>query len=183
MPDNASLTEVIVKYNGDIQRVVVDLGGQVEILDENYGIVTINAADLARLMSQKEVEYLERAKTLTRDLNEGVRESCIQTVQSEMGSNLRGKGVLIAIIDSGIDYAHLDFRNEDGTSRILYIWDQAKSQTGVPPLGFRYGIEYNQHDLNDALKEIQPYNVIPMLDPLGHGTAVAGVAAGELKSQ
>lgn len=85
---------------------------------------------------------------------------------------LTGKGVLLAIIDSGIDYTHPDFRNADGTTRLLALWDQTIE--GMPPKGYRIGTEFTREELNQSLRE----NRVLSRDLSGHGTAVAGIAAG-----
>lgn len=102
--------------------------------------------------------------------------SGIQDVQGEP-LNLTGKGTIIAFIDTGIDYTNPVFRNPDGSSRILAIWDQT-IQEGSPPSGFEYGTEYNRESINRALQNENPFSIVPSRDENGHGTAVASVAAG-----
>lgn len=91
--------------------------------------------------------------------------------------NLTGKGVVMCFIDTGIDYTNDVFRYENGESRILSIWDQT-IQEGTPPEGFLYGTEYTREDINRALSAEDPYSVVPSRDENGHGTSMAGVAAG-----
>lgn len=91
--------------------------------------------------------------------------------------SLTGQGVIVAFIDTGIRYDLEVFRNEDGSSRILAIWDQT-IQTGNPPEGFYYGTEYKKEQIDQALSSDRPYEVIPSRDELGHGTKMASVAAG-----
>ncbi len=91
--------------------------------------------------------------------------------------DLSGRGVMIGFIDTGIDYTHPVFRNSDGTSRIAAIWDQTV-EDGVPPQGFVYGEEYTREELTQALMSENPQAVVPEQDENGHGTFVAGVAAG-----
>lgn len=91
--------------------------------------------------------------------------------------NLRGRGVVICIIDTGIDYRNPVFLDENGNSRILAIWDQT-IQTGTPPAGFLYGSEYTRDAINIALRSNNPYEAVPSRDTNGHGTAMAAVAAG-----
>lgn len=90
---------------------------------------------------------------------------------------LTGRGVIICIIDTGIDYTDSAFRNEDGTSRILAVWDQT-IQTGEPPEGFLYGTEYTREEINRALQSENPFSVVPSRDENGHGTSMASAAAG-----
>lgn len=90
---------------------------------------------------------------------------------------LTGRGVVICIIDTGVDYTNPVFRNEDGSSRILAIWDQT-IQTGEPPEGFQYGTEYTREDINRALQSDDPYSIVPSRDEIGHGSSLASAAAG-----
>lgn len=91
--------------------------------------------------------------------------------------SLTGRGVIICIIDTGIDYQNPVFLDENGNSRILSIWDQT-IQTGTPPEGFLYGTEYTREDINRALQFEAPLQVVPSRDENGHGTTLAAVAAG-----
>ena len=90
---------------------------------------------------------------------------------------LTGRGVIICVIDTGIDYTNPAFRNPDGTSRILAIWDQT-IQEGSPPEGFQYGTEYTKEAIDRALEAEDAYSVVPSRDENGHGSMMAGVAAG-----
>ncbi len=164
------MQEVIVKFNGNIAA----LGFPVEILSENYAILTVSEADIPLLRGFTEIEYVEMPKRLS--LSQFLNQTCVDDVRSERGYNLSGEGVLVAIIDSGIDYRHADFRNPDGASRILAMWDQ--TQPGSPPPGFLYGTEYANAQINSALENPNPLSVVPQQDFIGHGTAVAGIAAG-----
>ncbi|MBR4083831.1 MAG: S8 family peptidase [Lachnospiraceae bacterium] len=93
--------------------------------------------------------------------------------------NLRGNGVIVGIIDTGIDYANEAFLDVNGESRILAIWDQT-IQDGIPPEGFFFGSQYLREDINTALQTENPLQVVPVQDPLRHGTIMAGIAAGSL---
>lgn len=91
--------------------------------------------------------------------------------------NLTGRGTLICFIDTGIDYTNPVFRDELGDTRIEAIWDQT-DQTGEPPEGFLYGTEYTREQINAALRSSDPRSIVPVTDEIGHGTALASVAAG-----
>ncbi|MDF2871367.1 MAG: hypothetical protein K0R05_2942 [Anaerocolumna sp.] len=90
---------------------------------------------------------------------------------------LRGQGVLVGFIDTGIDYTNPLFRYADNTSRIAAIWDQG-IDTDKYPKNFFYGTEYTQWDINTALLLDNPYRIVPSRDENGHGTMLAGIAAG-----
>ena len=81
-----------------------------------------------------------------------------------------GKDVVVGIIDTGIDWSHEDFKNPDGSSRILWIWDQTQTTTGQVPQDFRYGTEWTQMQIDEGTPNQNDYD--------GHGTYVASVAAG-----
>lgn len=103
--------------------------------------------------------------------------SGVYTIRNLPVTNLRGQSVLIGIIDTGIDYTHNAFLHADGTSRIFSIWDQV-IQEGNPPEGFKYGTEYTQEEINNALQTDNPFAYVPTTDEVGHGTFLAGIASG-----
>ena len=89
---------------------------------------------------------------------------------------LRGNGIIIGFVDTGIDYTNTLFKNADNTTRIVSIWDQTVS--GNPPSGYSYGSVYTQQDINQALQSPEPLAIVPSQDENGHGTFLAGIAAG-----
>ena len=93
--------------------------------------------------------------------------------------SLTGQGVILCFLDTGIDYRDPVFLDENGNSRILALWDQT-IQTGTPPEGLKYGSEYRREDINLALRAEDPYSIVPSRDTNGHGSVLAGVAAGSV---
>ena len=91
--------------------------------------------------------------------------------------SLKGNGVLVGFIDTGIDYTNPVFRFSDGSTRIAAIWDQS-IEDGTPPDGIIYGAEYRREQINEALQSEDPYELVPHRDENGHGTFLAGVACG-----
>ena len=106
-----------------------------------------------------------------------IEASGVYTLRSLPATNLRGQGVLVGIVDTGIDYTHDAFLHADNTSRIISIWDQT-IQEGDPPEGFNFGTEYVQTEINEALQMPNPDAFVPTTDNIGHGTFLAGIAAG-----
>ncbi|MGL4344406.1 MAG: S8 family peptidase [Cellulosilyticaceae bacterium] len=93
---------------------------------------------------------------------------------------LRGTGILVGFVDTGIDYTNPLFQYEDQTTRILGLWDQ----TGPPGADdtMSIGRVYSEEEINQALKSANPLEVVPAVDEIGHGTFLAGVAAGDDRS-
>jgi minor extracellular serine protease Vpr len=172
-----NMWELIVQYSGSLDRIREELGISVIELLGNYAIMTVPEYLIDRLSSYEEIEFIEKPKRLFFEVNEGRTASCINPLQTE-NYNLFGEGVLVGIIDSGIDYSHPDFRNEDGTTRISALWDQTIS--GSPPAGFGIGTLYTSEQINEALQIPMPerMEIVPSTDLSGHGTHVAGIAAG-----
>lgn len=92
-------------------------------------------------------------------------------------TDLQGLGVIIGFIDTGIDYQNSSFIKDDDTTRILSIWDQTIDSPNHPT-DFFYGTEYRSDEINEALKNPDPLSIVPTTDTIGHGTMIAGVAAG-----
>ena len=172
-PDYSKSTddwEVIVKYNNSLETVEAELGLHAELLGDSYAILTLQAAHIPELYNYHEIEYIELPKKLflTQIQQESLSAACITPVHSGK-YNLSGKGVIVGIIDSGIDYSHPEFHDSNGNSRVLYLWDQMAE--GKPPDGFFNGAEYTSEQLTKESTLIGDY--------VGHGTAVSGIAAGK----
>lgn len=209
--------EVIVKYGGTTEELKELLQKNFpeyfdEILFTNlrneYAILVLPESIVDGVAGLAEIEYMEKPKRLFFAVNEGKRVSCITPLQAPIGTGrigggLSGVNVLMAVIDSGIDYAHPDFRNADGTTRILNLWDQtvpggsvpaARENISVgnalvseqmeylqPPAGYFLGTEFTREVINLALEqptEAERYAICPSRDISGHGTHVTGIAAG-----
>ena len=179
--------EVIVKFSGMAEELGALLQEnfprqyeeiQFTNLRNEYAILRLPEGLVSAVASLPQIEYMEKPKRLFFAVDRGRRASCITSLQTGDGV-LTGKNVLIGIIDSGVDYAHPDFRNADGTTRIFSLWDQ--TIPGNPPVGYYLGTEFPREIINLALEqptERQRYEICPSRDLSGHGTHVAGIAAG-----
>ncbi len=104
--------------------------------------------------------------------------SGITKIQNIPTLQLKGQGVLIGLVDTGIDYQHEAFLNADDTSKIAGIWDQTINSDAGNTENFPYGTEYSQAQINEALASDNPLAIVPSVDENGHGTFLAGIAAG-----
>ena len=168
------LWELIIKYSGDFNPIA-ELADFYSILLNEFAIILIREENLNTLSALPNVEYVEKPKQLFFALEEGRRAACVTTLRLPE-YNLFGQDVIVATIDSGLDIYNNDFRNPDGTTRLLNLWDQ--SIQGNPPEGYFLGNEYNADEINNILNSPSPVFPIPGEDISGHGTAVMGVAAG-----
>jgi len=110
--------------------------------------------------------------------NISLQASGVSNVRQIPNLNLRGKGALIAIIDTGIDYTNPVFIRQDGTSKIRAIWDQTIPSVDGYPYDTGFGTEYRNEQINKALEAENPLDVVPSIDENGHGTMLAAIAAG-----
>lgn len=152
-------------------RLESELNVDVEILNDNFAIITSTDPTLFdELLNYTEIEYIERPFILETQDEQSFSTSGIISFKNRTG--LTGRGTLIGIIDSGIDYTLPIFKNSNGNSKILYYWDQSIGNN--PPSGFKEGTLYTNQDINQALNGNKD---IPISITAMHGTHVASICA------
>ena len=202
--DNEQRTwELLVKYHGSLE-VLETIGVTVEYLIAGYAILTVPEGLVDTVAELEQIEYVEKPKRFFYSQVSPTGGRCFPPITMRTPF-LTGEGVLLAVLDSGIDWTRRDFRKENGETRILYLWDQtlvAKSnelaevqregerdesmpqlRSERPPEGFSQGVEFDSGQINAALaaavdSEAEGFALVPSRDVSGHGTAVAGIAAG-----
>lgn len=107
--------------------------------------------------------------------------SGITQVHEQPFLDLMGTGVLVGIVDTGIDYTNDAFRYEDGTSKIVSIYDETMT-IKPPPFDFILGTEFTNEEINNALNSENPLDIVPSTDTVGHGTFLASLAAGRKRN-
>lgn len=144
---------------------------EVSMLLENFAILRLPPSLIAIVSTLPQILYIEMPRYISFEILSGKRASCITQVTLPPLS-LTGNGVLVGFVDSGIDLTHPDFQNQNGTSRVLFLWDQGGE--GIAPDGYLFGAEYGREQINEALRNGRTLS----RDESGHGTGVAGIACG-----
>jgi len=173
--------EIIVKYHGNVAEKLEQLekqyatSFQTEFLLPGYAILTVNRRYLDSISDLPEIDYIEKPKALYEEavsIDQANRSSCVAEVTLREPF-LTGKGVLIGIPDSGIDYKDAAFLTPDGNTKIAYLWDQTKE--GRAPVGFYGGTEFSGEEINQSIVNDTEIT----FDRSGHGTTIADICVGE----
>lgn len=165
----------------------------IQPINEIYSIWYYDRAGLPPL-SIKEYSYSSIPKCFSLMDSTSLDVSGILAIQNQPNLALKGNGVLIGIVDTGIDYTNSLFRDVAGNTRIYAMWDQTAViedtnglesvlnndiETGIrSPEGFLYGVEYTKEQIDRALQSENPETIVPEADVNGHGTFLASLAAG-----
>ena len=178
--EKVEVVRILVRF-GDSKTLdaIRGAGGTVNSVLGDIASVSIPASSLGVLAAINDIQYMESEKIVPQRLNASVpatRATQIRTGTSPDLGGATGAGVIVGIVDDGVDFRHLSFRNTDGTTRLVGLWDQrAEGAAGSPPAGFNYGGECTVQMINDAINGrggcTQPSTG-------NHGTHVADIAAG-----
>ena len=169
--------DIIVPYNGNQAILDQFQNYSVHIMNEQFAVAYVPAAEITDRAIQQ-FGYSAIPKCYGLNVIRSLEESGVERLRRLPTFNLRGQGVLIGIIDTGIDYTNPVFIHEDGTSKIVSIWDQTIDSEDAYPEGTFYGTEYTQEQISRALQSGDPFRIVPSRDDNGHGTMMAGIAAG-----
>ncbi len=145
-------------------------------LANEYIVAYTNKKHLYKVFEELGYDFLDFFPKILSPLDSNSNEaSGISQILNQPVLNLSGRGVIIGFIDTGIDYTKNAFRFEDGTTKILSIWDQTIDGNRPPYLYF--GSVYTSEQINEALNSDNPLDIVPTIDEDGHGTFLASVAA------
>ncbi len=177
---NDNYVDYIVQYGGDVDGLLEYYGNDcVLIVDNNIAIVYLDKNDPKGL----QIPYSGMPKIYGLMDSSALESTDIIRVRADPALNLYGNNIIVAIIDTGIDYTNPIFRKADGTTRIVGLWDQTLNiDTGNTVLT-NYGSEFNEEQINEALLSNNPYDIVPSIDENGHGTFLAGIAAGGIDEE
>jgi len=150
---------------------ILENGGRVRSIMGPILTVTLPDNLVEEAANWPEVIHIEVAKPLvpTNDISSGDTNVSMVHAGAELPQGYDGSGVIVGIVDSGIDLNHPAFLDENGESRVMYVWDQA-DDAGPNPANLDYGTEYDHDDIVAGTTNHE--------DTVGHGTHVAATAAG-----
>ena len=165
----------IVRYNQNVEGTVqYESDRTFQIIDDMFGVTYVPASQVPEPLISS-FSYFSVPKCYTYMDQGSLGASGVTRLHEHPYLKLKGSGTLIAVIDSGIDYRHPAFRNGDRT-KIVSIWDQ--NIPGGLSKEAPFGRVYNREEIDRALSEENPLEIVPSIDESGHGTMLAGAAAG-----
>lgn len=171
--------DFLVKYSGnfkeEIDKIPYACG---DIITSDIGVISTSYKYLDKLVRDApSIDYIDpRSMYIVQQISPSNVDN-INNVKINPYLNLAGTGVLIGMIDTGIDYLNEEFKREDGTSRIISIWDQTIQ--GGKDSSVYIGDTYSNEEINNAINAYKnsrdPYEIVPSKDDVGHGTKIAGI--------
>lgn len=168
--------DIFVRGQDNINRLLEEPEASISNINRNLGVSYIPVTNMTRdsvlIFGYQNIPKCYGLLSLS-----SIEASGINNLRKEENFDLKGSNVLIGFVDTGIDYRNTIFQNPDGTTRIISIWDQGIDSSNYPK-DFFYGTEYTREQINLALQAADPLLVVPSTDENGHGTMLAGVAAG-----
>ncbi len=168
--------DLLINYSGDVNVINAFANAIVNRINYIYALVHIPVGQITNSTIQ-EYGYAAMPKLYGLTDSASLEASGVLRIRNIPNFNLRGQGVLLGIVDTGIDYTNPVFMNADGTTRIVSIWDQTIASEN-PPQAQGYGTVYTREQINEALQSEDPLELVPSTDTNGHGTMVAGIAGG-----
>ena len=169
--------DFFARFDGNIENLIKKSNTECfQIIDNSFAVVYYPVSEL-NFYQQRETDFSYVPKLYGLLDVASAEASGVGRVRRQNALGLLGQGVLVGFVDTGIDYTHPAFRYEDGSSKIVAIWDQTQ-ENGAKPAGFGYGTEYNRGILNQALINENPLEIVNTTDVDGHGTFLAGTACG-----
>lgn len=177
----------IIEYAGDIQKAINAYpNAQLIILDENFAVITAPEDEIDNIISKTpEIIIAEASPVYTLNDISPVYAANAPVFHQNPYLSLNGRGVLVGILDTGIDYMNTEFIREDDTTRIVSLWDQSLTDEVTTSFA-QYGVVYSEEQINNAisvgLSGGDPYSIVKSRDEIGHGTMVAGLVGARGKN-
>lgn len=198
---NIDYTHFMVQYEGVYKDNLNIQGIYLTLIDESYAILSVNSFklanyadinELAKLINNREnkndfyIVYIQPAELYTLQEISAIEASGVYLLDEQKNLGLTGKGVVVGIIDTGIDYLNEEFMDNEGNTRISFIWDQTIDTNLTKGSRVPFGALYTRDDINKAIVAERngenPYDIVPSKDVIGHGTSMAGIVGARGKN-
>ncbi|XPI48993.1 S8 family peptidase [Clostridium isatidis] len=189
--NNPDIYHYIVHYIGDVAAEIANYPDlKITILTDKYAILsTFDTIEKWLVSSPFEtIIYIKPYTVYSLQQISPLAASQAEFLQLNLPLNLLGTGVKVTIIDTGIDYLNEEFMDEEGNTRIEFIWDQSANNQPSQTEGFEtfFGALYNSEQIQEAINTYRqggdPYSIVPVRDEIGHGTNMAGLIGGRGKN-
>lgn len=184
-----NIDNYVVQYQGDIEEELSKYPGYyVTIINDQYAIVSLKKNVEINVGEPyfSTIVYVKPAEMFTLEQISPVEASQASFLQLNLPLNLTGRGVNVAIIDTGIDYLSEEFMKLNGETRIEYIWDQTIISNNNETKSVPYGTLYSKNQIQNAIQSYRegrsPYDLVPSKDEIGHGTNMSGIVGGTGKN-
>lgn len=169
----------LVEYRGDFKTQIDKISYACgDIITDTIAVISIAPENLNQLMNDvPAITFVDpRSKFVLQDISPSSVDN-ISAIKINPYLDLTGRGVLVGMVDTGIDYLNEEFIREDDTSKIAAIWDQT-IQSSTDETVYM-GKTYSNEEINNAVKayrnKLDPYEIVPSRDEMGHGTQIAGI--------
>lgn len=191
----------MVQYEGSYKDSLNIPGVYLTIINESYAILSVNFSrvknyantdELAKLINNREnkgdfyIVYIQPTELYTLQTISAIEASGVYLLEEQKALGLTGKGVVVGIIDTGIDYLNEEFMDNEGNTRISFIWDQTIDTNLTKGSRVPFGALYTRDDINKAIVAERngenPYDIVPSKDVIGHGTSMAGIVGARGKN-
>ncbi|MBZ9690326.1 S8 family peptidase [Clostridium sp. M14] len=176
---SADSANFLVEYRGDLKNEIDNVSYVCgDILTNTIGVISLPYEYLDQvLIDVPSIKFIDfRSMSVLQDISPNSIDQ-ILAIKKNPYLNLTGKGVLVGIVDTGIDYLNNEFIREDGTSRVAAIWDQTIQD--IKDESVYLGNIYSNEEINKAINAYKgnedPYAIVPSKDEIGHGTEMAGI--------
>ncbi|MBD3184911.1 S8 family serine peptidase [Candidatus Poribacteria bacterium] len=164
----------IIKFNGS-PTYLGHYGVNIRTIIGNFATADIPINSIRELIKIPEIIHIQVSRRMMpKLLDKSVPDTRSDQVW-QSNPAYTGKGVIVGVIDQGVDWSHPDLRNEDGSSRILYLWDQTMNLSGRYPRDFGYGTEWTKEQIDKGQCK--------SMDATSHGTHIASTMAGNSRGK
>ena len=171
--------DYLVEYRGDFKKEIDKISYACgDVITNTIGVISTSPQNLDQLLKDvPSIVFIDpRSKFVLQDISPSNVDN-INAIKMNPYLDLTGRGVLVGMVDTGIDYLNQEFIREDDTSRVISLWDQTIKD--INEQSVYIGKTYSNEQINNAIiahkNNEDPYKIVPSKDDIGHGTEMSGI--------